>query len=322
MNILISSAGRRVSLLKAFKNELKAFFKEGKVFCADNKPELSPACQLSDGSFRMPLLSDKNFINELLEISVKNNIKIIIPTIDTELSILTKNKELFLQNGISIIISDENLIKESFSKILTQKLFERVNIKYPKIYNKQNPSFPLISKPEFGSSGKNIFVVNNKSELTIKMIEDEEAIFFEYLNPKEFTEFTVDLYFDKNSNLKCLVPRERIEVRGGEVSKGVTRKNKLYNILKDKLKHIEGANGCITMQFFVSNTDDNNFYAIECNPRFGGGYPLSYLAGANYPKWLIQEYVFNQEIPFYEDWEENLLMLRYDSEVLVHGFNS
>ena len=59
---------------------------------------------------------------------------------------------------------------------------------------------------------------------------------------------------------------------------------------------------------------------IEINPRFGGGYPLSYLAGGNFPKWIIQEYIYNEKLDYYHDWEDNLLMLRYDDEVLVHGY--
>jgi carbamoyl-phosphate synthase large subunit len=47
---------------------------------------------------------------------------------------------------------------------------------------------------------------------------------------------------------------------------------------------------------------------------------LSYLAGANYPKWIIQEYLQGEQIAVYQDWQENLLLLRYDHEVLVPNF--
>jgi len=73
------------------------------------------------------------------------------------------------------------------------------------------------------------------------------------------------------------------------------------------------------MQVFMQN-DTQNIYAIEINPRFGGGFPLSYLAGANYPKWIIQEYLQGKQIAEYQDWQENLLLLRYDHEVLVPNF--
>ena len=62
-------------------------------------------------------------------------------------------------------------------------------------------------------------------------------------------------------------------------------------------------------------------YGIEINPRFGGGYPLSYLAGANFPKWIIEEYLLDKTIDDkFNSWENDLLMIRYDDEVLVHGY--
>ena len=59
---------------------------------------------------------------------------------------------------------------------------------------------------------------------------------------------------------------------------------------------------------------------IEINPRFGGGYPLSYLAGGNFPKWLIEEHLLHKEVSYFEDWKDNLLMLRYDAEVLIENY--
>ena len=71
-------------------------------------------------------------------------------------------------------------------------------------------------------------------------------------------------------------------------------------------------------RFFFGKTN-GEVKAIEINPRFGGGYPLSYRAGANYPLWLIQEYFNDEKIPDYDGWENELLMLRYDDEVIVHA---
>ena len=106
-------------------------------------------------------------------------------------------------------------------------------------------------------------------------------------------------------------------MRTGEVSKGITRKNSLYQTLLEKMAVLEGARGCITAQFFC-NEETGEFYGVEINPRFGGGFPLTYAAGGNYPGWLMHEYFRNEEIPFSDDWENNLIMLRYDAKVLVH----
>ncbi len=141
----------------------------------------------------------------------------------------------------------------------------------------------------------------------------------EYVDPLVYSEYTVDAYFDKSSKLKCLVPRKRLQVRAGEVSKALTQRNRVYEQLVEKFAYLEGAIGCLTIQVFFAESK-NSLLGIEINPRFGGGYPLSYLAGANYPKFLLQEYLFEKSILFMEDWEDNLLMLRYDAEVLVNDY--
>jgi len=142
----------------------------------------------------------------------------------------------------------------------------------------------------------------------------------EYVDPSDYSEYTVDAYFDKYSKLKCLVPRKRLQVRAGEVSKALTQRNQVYNQLVEKFDFLMGALGCLTIQVFYSESK-NILLGIEINARFGGGYPLSYLAGANYPKYILQEYLLEQPIPFKDNWDDNLLMLRYDAEVLVNDYN-
>ena len=118
--------------------------------------------------------------------------------------------------------------------------------------------------------------------------------------------------------MKCIVPRKRILVRAGEINKGITNNNEIVPFLKQSLAQIDGAVGCLTVQVFL-NRESGRIIAIEINPRFGGGFPLSYHAGANYPLWLIKEYFHNEAIPYKDDWEDQLLMLRYDDEVIVHA---
>lgn len=150
-------------------------------------------------------------------------------------------------------------------------------------------------------------------------LENKEFIFFEYIDRNFFDEFTCDIYLDKLSKVKCVIPRKRLELRGGEVSKSVTVRNKLIAIFQDNPKIFQGARGCINVQVFVHNTTQG-MIGIEFNPRFGGGTPLSYLAGGNYPKWIIEEYLLSKPINYFNDWEENLLMLRCDEDVLVHNY--
>jgi carbamoyl-phosphate synthase large subunit len=319
MNILITSAGRRVSLVKAFQKELKALVPDGKVMCTDFNTEFSSACHVSDGAFQLPLVTDKDYLNSLIKTCVDNNIKLIIPTIDTELLLLARNKKALLKHGIIPIISSGGFIDICRDKRAMNIFFKNNNINVAKEFSKYDYKLPLFLKPLNGSRSVDTFLITKHDHLTEYHFKNSDLMFLEYLDHNQFEEFTCDLYFDKNSDLKCVVPRKRIEVRDGEVNKSLAVKNSLVSFIKEHLSHVDGAIGCLTSQFF-KHVDTDIIYGIEINARFGGGFPLTYEAGANYPKWLIQEYLFDEEIEFFDDWEDNLLMLRYDNEVLVHDY--
>lgn len=321
-NILITSAGRRVSLVNFFKTELQKLIPNAKVFTTDLKPALSSACQVSDKSFKVPKVTDQNYIQKLLEICLQNEVKLIIPTIDTELLILAENKNIFNQNGIVCLVSDLEFIKDCRNKKLIHKFFDKKGIKRAQEFDKESKlNFPIFIKPYDGSRSVDTYLINQQEDLKPYHFKNHKLMFLQYINHDLYDEYTVDMYYNKQSDLKCIVPRKRIEVRSGEVNKGLTSKTVLNNILNKKLNRIDGAIGCVTLQVFVNKSNFEDYFGIEINPRFGGGYPLSYLAGANYPKWIIEEYLLDQEVKdFYEDWQDKLLMLRYDSEILVPNY--
>ena len=69
--------------------------------------------------------------------------------------------------------------------------------------------------------------------------------------------------------------------------------------------------------FLSSCYIDGEYYISEVNPRFGGGYPLTYMCGGNFPELLIREYFLGEEVAYFEDWKDNMLMLRFDDAIYV-----
>lgn len=320
-NILITSAGQRVSLVRSFQTELRKYVKDGQVFTTDFNPLLAPACHVSDQSFAVLRADDPNYIEQLLELCLKHKVKLVVPTIDTELLVLSKHIERFKQHGIELLVSDSTLVEKCRDKRQINRFFQQNGIIIPKQYEINELKFPVFVKPYDGSLSKGIFIAKNSNDIKAEHRIDPKLMFMDYISPEEYDEFTVDCYYDRLSNLKCVVPRKRIFVRAGEVNKGVTKKNFIVSEFNKKLAHIDGARGCLTIQVFLHKAEDK-IIGIEINPRFGGGYPLTYLAGANYTQWAIQEYLLNQSIQNFSEWKDNLLMLRYDAEVLVHDYTS
>jgi carbamoyl-phosphate synthase large subunit len=318
-NILITSAGRRVSLVKAFMKELKLLVPEAKVIVSDLDPKLSAAAQVADKAFKICKIEEDCYIDSLYNFCIENDIKLIIPTIDTELHKLSKHVKRFLKVNIQIVISSKKLIERTSNKIYSNRLLEELGICAIKEYSKDNYKLPLFIKPVSGSNSINNHIIKNKIQLSQYHLENDDLYFFEYVDHDIYDEYTCDLYYSKLGELKCVIPRKRIQIRGGEISKGVTRKNEVKVLIKEKLSHLKGAKGCITFQLFM-HKDSKEIKGIEINPRFGGGFPLSYLAGGNYPKWIIQEYLLNQRLEYFDNWTEDLLMLRYDDEILVNDY--
>lgn len=313
-NILICSAGRRVELVRAFCEQAKQLLVGAEVHAIDCCARLSSACQVADKMATCPRITEPGYVDFLLEYAKTNNIGLIIPTIDTELKLLSEQKERFRAHGIHVIISSLELITACRDKRVTGELFRSLDIEYPKLYTQDTLEFPCFVKPYDGSCSVGAQVLQTSDALTDVIRMDPSMMFMAYVD-KSYDEYTVDAYYS-NGDLKCLVPRKRLEVRAGEVSKGLTVKHWLYDFLGGRVAKLPGACGCMTIQVFA-NEQTQHCIGLEINPRFGGGYPLTYAAGANYPGWLIREYLRDERIEFYEAWEHDLLMLRYDASVLV-----
>lgn len=312
MNVLFTAIGRRVQLINHFK-------KYHKVIGVDTG-ELAPAKHFVDSFYKVPKWDDKEYVNTLLNICKKENVDMLIPLYEKEFILLCENREKFNKIGTILILSDKKLIEIFNDKWESYRFFIENNIDTPMTYKKQGVkdfNFPLIIKPINGAGSQNVFKVDNKKELNFFIDYIENPIIQEYIKG---TEYTIDVLCDLKGNVISIVPRERIEVRAGEVSKGRTVKNKdiIEKTLKlcNKLKIDENTKpiGPLTIQCIVDL--DNNIKFIEVNTRFGGGVPLTFEAGVPYAKYLGKMVEGYNVRPIIGEFKE-MIMLRYDEAIYI-----
>ena len=315
-NVLITSAGKRVALTRYFKETLSRFYPDAKVFTTDMNPEMAPAGYVSDGCFKVPRVTSPEYPDILLKICKDNEVGMVIATIDTELLLLADLKESFREYGINVIVSNRDFVESCRDKRNTGIFFAKYGIRVPRELDKYHPVFPLFAKPYDGSLSTNLHYIKTAEELTQEILDDPKLLFMEYIDKRVYQEYTVDMYYGKDNRVKCIVPRERIEIRAGEINKGRTVKNEILTFLKEKLGYIKGCVGCICVQIFF-HPETKDMIGIEINPRFGGGYPLSYMAGGNFPDLLIREYFRGEDICYFDNWKDGMLMLRYDDAIFV-----
>ncbi len=243
----------------------------------------------------------------------------IIPTIDPGIDVYAKRGGALRERGIEVVVSNEAVVKITSDKLETRRWLDSIGIKTPWTMAMENVrrnfgscQFPLVAKPIKGSGSVGIRLLANATEL-YDPVFDNGYIVQQFISGREYT---VNMYFDlKEGQMHCAIPHRRIEVRSGEVAKGITVRHPLLEALAWKLgKALPGPRGSICFQ--AIEIPDGEIYVIEINARFGGGFPLAYRAGAKFTRWLMEEKL-GLPSSASNQWKDNVLMIRYDEAVFV-----
>ena len=320
MNILFTAVGRRVSLLRSFRRAMNALCIDGKIIAADSALS-APALFTADDNVRIPRADSPEYIFSLLSVCESYKVDLLIPLIDTDLAVLSRHKKAFSEKGITLIVCDTETNLICFDKLKTNEFFVKNYINSPHVYSEVElksigeADFPVIIKPWDGSCSVGVNVVHSFSEFDFFMKNTRHAMAQALVLGDEYT---CDAYVDFNGVVRCVVPRRRLETRAGEVSKGLTVNDPtIIEAVSSCINSLPHAIGCMTVQCF--RLLDGSVSFIEINPRFGGGHPLSIQAGADFPKWILQEFISGECDASFDAWESDLAMLRYDEEVFVAG---
>ena len=312
MNVLVTSAGRRVSLVQAFAEAVKV--RGGQVFAGDVSG-LAPALYKADGAFRLPPVKSEAYVPELLALVQAHDIGLIVPTIDTELAVLAENARAFADAGCKVLVSSPAFVALSGDKWLTQRAFAAHSVDVPQgwtVAELTGAELPdqLFVKPRDGSSSRDTYRATPET-LTSILARVPNAIVQEALTGPEIT---IDALINFDGRPLHYVPRIRIRTLAGESIQGVTIADDDLRGWLERLLGVAadlGARGPITLQAFLTARGP---VLIEVNPRFGGGFPLAYAAGGHYPEWLLALLHGEAVEPRLGSYTVGLYMTRYNVE--------
>lgn len=305
MNILLSSVGRRSYLVKYFQDALGV---DGIVVGTNCIPD-TQGLLATDRSYVVPKANHPNYIDILLKICETNEVKLLFSLHDLDGYILSQNKDRFSEIGVTPVISDYSVMKTTLNKYKTYIWANENDVNFPNTFlkvedailcvEKSKISFPLIVKPIHGCGSIEIRVAHNEEELYMlgklvnnQIMRSDIANFFNYEKEciviQEYIkgqEFGLDIVNDLNGKyITCFVKR-KFGMRAGETDGAIVEDNEELKgfgaHLGDHLNHI----GLMDTDVFV--TEEGKIYLLEMNPRFGGGYPFSHIAGADIPRYFI-----------------------------------
>ena len=262
----------------------------------------------------VPRIRDAAYIPTLQKICRDEEMDALIPTIDTDLLLLSQHQAEF--GKTKVVISREDKIALCRDKRFTADYFHSVGLKSPSPvddWEKYDAGYPAFIKPKDGSSSVFAYKVNNEDELKGYATQVPDYIIQPFI---EGTEYTVDIFCDFEGNPIFITPRIRQAVRAGEVLK--TQIHQDDTIIAEMKRLIEDYKPCgqITVQLIKQKTTGENYY-IEINPRFGGGAPLTIKAGADSAEMMLR--LLNGEKIGYmaHAAEDGAVFSRFDQSVRV-----
>lgn len=317
MNILVLSAGTRNKIIRYFKN---AIGNEGKVVVTDCS-NLAPSIYDGDKYYIVPKISNPNYIDLIIDICKKENIKAVLSLIDPELSLLAKNIDKFKELGVSVIGSSYELCERTLNKWDMYVWLKEHGYKCAKSYidkdeffadvEKGAITYPVFVKPICGSASVAISKVYDKETVEMLFAHNEGLMIQEFLNGQEIG---ADCYIDMISHKTVSIfTKKKLVMRAGETDKAVSFKDPKLFALIEKFIDDSGFEGQIDIDIFDVNGE---YYISEVNPRFGGGYPHAYECGCDHMKLIVNNLEGIANVKSIGNYEEGIYMMKYNELVI------
>lgn len=317
INILLLSVGTRNKIVQYFKKEFAGI---GKVIATDMS-NLAPAIYEADAFYNVPRISDKNYIDIILDICKKQKISAVLSLIDPELSLLAENKDRFGEIGVTVVGSSYELCELCLNKwkmfnwlanngYNCAKSFIDKNEFYKAIDDK-TMSYPVFVKPICGSASLSITKVYDKQTVETLFDHNDDLLIQQFLNGQEIG---ADVYIDMISHeVVSIFTKKKLVMRAGETDKSVSFKDdKLFDLLTRFVKEA-GFVGQIDIDVFEINGE---YYISEVNPRFGGGYPHAYECGCNHMRLIKNNLSGKTNLQNIGNYDEGVYMMKYN-EVMI-----
>jgi carbamoyl-phosphate synthase large subunit len=305
MNVLLTCVGRRSYTVEVFK---QAVGDHSRVLACDSSPD-APALQKADKAFIVPRIDHGDYIDALLAICDDHQIGLLVPALEPELLLLATHRARFLAIGTVPLVSTPEIVATCYDKLATSRFLSNCGLGIPYTFDsldaaraalsRREITFPLVVKPRWGVSSIGMQFPEDDEELelsyqlTKKQIErsflaeisatdSQRNILIQERLPGE--EYGMDVINDLNGNYVCTFIKRKTRMWAGQTDRAVTVRNDRLEMIGQLIGEKLGQIGILDCDAFVT---EHGCYVIDINPRIGGGYPFSHIAGANLPAALI-----------------------------------
>jgi len=307
MNILLSCAGRRGYMVEYFEDALQG---NGSVYVSNSEGATAAVMRARAALIARPIFAT-GYIDELLGFCQENDIRLLVPLFDLELTVLAENRKQFDEAGVVAAVSDIEVCEICNDKWKTYRFLRDnnfavtptfIDVEEACDYLIENPQdIPVFVKPRWGTGSIGVFAAKGVDEVRCLVSHVSRVINSSYLaaNSKQpgsddvliqralpGDEYGLDVINDFSGNHVGTIVKRKLGMRAGETDSAITVHSAMLSELGSRIGNALGHIGILDCDVFF---DGARPYVLEMNPRFGGGYPFSHLAGARIPNFYLNQ---------------------------------
>ena len=285
-SVLLTCAGQRVDVVRAFQQAMATVGWEGEVVCVDSHP-LSPALFAAGAGSVVPPIASDGYLPALLELVARHRVGVVLPLTDLDGRELCTARERLAAAGATLMLPAGDIVESLWDKYRAHQLLRERGIGSPDTWLPgevpADCGFPLLVKQRWGWGSRNIHRCADRQQLDLFLRYVETPTMVQRACAGE--EFSIDVLCDLERRALNVIPRTMIESKGGESIKGMTLADPALIEFGRTAAEAIGLVGPATIQCFG---DPEGLLVTDVNTRFGGGFPLPLAAGSRYPELVLR----------------------------------
>ena len=316
-SVLLTCAGQRVDIVRAFRDALARRGEGGRVIVSDLDP-LSPSLHSADLVVQLPAVDDPGDGQAVADIAAREGVGAVLPLTDLDPVILAEAAPLVAAAGARVFLPSPETAAGCQDKWLCHEMLEAAGLPSPPTWpvdgtDRDALPYPMMIKPRIGFAGRWIHRCSDREELEFNLARTPVASVLQQALPGE--EFSIDCLASLDGRAIAAIPRAMLQSKGGEQIKGETLDDpQLVDLAARTIEGI-GLVGPCTIQCFRDG--DVILGITDINTRFGGGFPLPLAAGGDYPALILAMAAGEEVAPRLGEYQSGVVMTRFLSEHIL-----
>lgn len=309
LTVLLLGGARRVSLAEILKRSGQRIGYKIEIVSYDLTEEVPIALEAK--VIKGLRFDNPDVVDDLKKVVKEYEVNIILPIVNNSIEVASILKSQL--KDVFVPVTDFDNARSLFDKADAAKVFKEAGLPIPRTYSVISAQMPAIAKPRKGGSSRGIQIFHNIEDL-MHLQDLQNYLVQEYI--PNAREYTVDCYIDSKGEILTSVPRERLEIMGGESTRTITCHNKVLENISRQVIEKFSLRGPVNIQF-LHDLDNDRYLVMEVNPRIGGGVICSIYAGAPIADYIIDESLGIELMPC-TDWASGTLLARYFKEAVFY----